>query len=215
MIIAIPSKAKNLCVFLYKKKIKYILDVKSFILFRPKTKKKKYMEEDSFKKIQQHHHHTLLLPEEEEEEDAFLEEDLEGGSSKTVNFEIIREYGWEEENAVTTKDVCAQVVRPGTACAMVGTVILFAVAYGIIVLLDTKLSTPLDMLLAFVCAMSGLICFCVMRYCSARAQRQKLRRTKHKHSIQMRRIKTSSSHVTHPPDTSLASLSQLIQKQKS
>ncbi len=173
------------------------------------------MEEDSSKKIQQHHHHALILPEEEEEEeDDFIEEDLEE-SSKTVNFEIIREYGWpEEENAVTTKDVCAQVVRPGTACAMVGTVILFAVAYGIIVLLDTKLSTPLDMLLAFGCAMSGLICFCVMRYCSGRAQRQNLRRTKRKHGIQMRKIKTPS-HAVHPPDTSLASLSQLIQKQKS
>lgn len=157
------------------------------------------MEEDSSKKIQQHHHHTVLLP---EEEDVFLEEDLEGS------------YDWAEENAVTTKDVCVQVVRPGTACAMVGTVILFAVAYGIIVLLDTKLSTPLDMLLAFGCAMSGLICFCVMRYCSGRAQRQNLRRTKRKHGIQMRRIKTPS-HAVHPQDTSLASLSQLIQKQKS
>ncbi len=172
------------------------------------------MEEDSSKKIQQQqHHHALLLPEEEEEEDVFLDEDLEE-SSETVNFEIIREYGWAEENAVTTKDVCAQVVRPGTACAMVGTVILFAVAYGIIVLLDTKLSTPLDMLLAFVCAMSGLICFCVMRYCSGRAQHQKLRRAKRNHGIQMRRIKTPSRAV-HSPDASLTSLSQLIQKQKS
>ena len=111
-------------------------------------------------------------------------------------------------------DHCMQVLRPWAACAMVGTVGLFAMAYGIIVLLDTKLSTPLDMLLAFSCAMSGLICFCVMRHCSLRARQRENRRKKRRHGIRMKRI-NSSNHVENinkPTDASWDSLSQLIQK---
>ncbi len=157
--------------------------------------------------------HPLYIPEEEEEEDVFLEEDLENRQTpemkKSVTFEIIREYslGGDEE------DRCTQVLRPGTACAIVGTTVIFAVAYGIIVLMDTKLSTPVDMLLAFICAMSGLICFCIMRYCLERTRLQNLRRTKRRHSIQIRRIDASDrSSLPIPDNTSLDSLSQLIKK---
>ena len=146
--------------------------------------------------------------EEEEEEEIFLDEDLEENSSlkKTVTFEYSL---LEEEDDVN--DHCMKVVSPCVAWAMVGTVTLFAGAYGIIVLLDTKLSTPLDMLLAFFCAVSGLACFCVMRYCSLLARRRGLRRKKRRHSIKMCRI-TPSNPRNHKPDTSLDSLSKLIQK---
>ena len=166
----------------------------------------------------QHYHPLYISEEEEEEEDVFLEEDLENPQTpevkKSVTFEIIREYSLGEDD---DKDRCGQVLRPGTACAIIGTTLIFAVAYGIIVLMDTKLSTPMDMLLAFVCAMSGLICFCIMRYCSERARRQNLRRSKHRHSIQMRRINDSERLSSSMPDkdggdTSLDSLSRLIKK---
>ena len=177
------------------------------------------MEEDVQTRLESEpqHYHPLYIP---EEEDVFLEEDLENSQTppevkKSVTFEIIREYslGQEEDD----EDRCGHVLRPGTACAIIGTTLIFAVAYGIIVLMDTKLSTPMDMLLAFVCAMSGLICFCIMRYCSERARRQNLRRSKHRHSIQMRRINdserlSSSSMPDKDNDTSLDSLSRLIKK---
>ena len=176
------------------------------------------MEEDVQTRLESEpqHYHPLYIP---EEEDVFLEEDLENQQTlpevkKSVTFEIIREYSLGEEDA---EDRCVQVLRPSTACAIIGTTLIFAVAYGIIVLMDTKLSTPMDMLLAFVCAMSGLICFCIMRYCSERARRQNLRRGKHRHSIQMRRIndserQSSSSMPDKDSDTSLDSLSRLIKK---
>ena len=151
--------------------------------------------------------------EEEEEEEIFLDEDLEENSSfgKTVTFEysLLEE---EEEEAADANDHCMKVVSPCVAWAMVGTVTLFAGAYGIIVLLDTKLSTPLDMLLAFFCAVSGLACFCVMRYCSLLARRRGLRRKKRRHSIKMHRITPPSNPRTHKHDASLDSLSKLIQK---
>jgi hypothetical protein len=155
-------------------------------------------------------YHPLIISKKEEAEEIFVDEDLEKNElEKTVTFEYSL---LETDDAAAAEDHCMKVVSPYMACAIIGTVGLFAGAYGIIVLLDTKLSTPLDMLLAFVCAISGLICFCVMRYCSLRARKMGLRRTKRRHSIKMHRIAPAKpgNHMKH--DASLDSLSRLIQK---
>ncbi len=136
------------------------------------------------------------------EDVTFELEDPETGEPirKVVTFELGEEYTDFDEQE---EDALTRSMRPGTASVIIGTAILFAITYCVIVLINTNLTTLQDLLISLFCALIGLASYYIMKWCAERARRKRIRRTKRRHSLRMKAVKTEP----HPSSSSSSSAS--------
>lgn len=104
--------------------------------------------------------------------------DPETGNRKVVAFDLADPSFNIDIDDDDNNHPMSRTVQRQTACVVVGTVILFAMAYAILAILDTKLSAPLDAFLALMFAITALTVFCVMRHFAIRASRERVRKNK-------------------------------------